>query len=373
MEEGTALMHTLRQAAHCALTECFELKKDESVLIITNPGTEQAAIAQALHEEAQDMGARSRLLLQPVKNQTDYADPEVLDAIAGAPSVVLSISAEKLGKDDRHLTSPLKGPDGRSYDHIFHYLLHGTRQIRAAWTPGISRDMFLRTVPIDYSSLRMRADQLCRLLDMAAAVLVRAPGGTDITFSIEGRSAMKDDGDYRSPGNGGNLPAGEVFISPTLRSAEGTIVFDGSIANIEGDIVISTPIVCTVRGGYVTDVEGGSEAMLLEAALRKGMDMAGRLVHEKGMIPEIALSYGTNARHLGEFGIGLNPQARITGNMLEDEKVLGTCHFAIGSNYDEDAPAIIHLDGLVRDPTIVLLFPTGEEYTVMERGHFVID
>lgn len=54
--------------------------------------------------------------------------------------------------------------------------------------------------------------------------------------------------------------------------------------------------------------------------------------------------------------------------MLEDEKVLGTIHFAIGSNYDEDAPALIHLDGLVKLPTVVLLMPTGEEITIMEHG-----
>jgi len=54
--------------------------------------------------------------------------------------------------------------------------------------------------------------------------------------------------------------------------------------------------------------------------------------------------------------------------MLEDEKVMGTIHFAIGSNYDEDAPALIHLDGLVRSPTVVLLMLSGEERTIIEQG-----
>jgi leucyl aminopeptidase (aminopeptidase T) len=115
-------------------------------------------------------------------------------------------------------------------------------------------------------------------------------------------------------------------------------------------------------------IEGGEEASRLEKALMHGLNMASRLVHQQGMAPETALSYGMNARHIGEFGIGLNPAARIGGNMLEDEKVLGTIHFAIGSNYDEDAPALIHLDGLVKSPTVVLLMPTGEEITIMENG-----
>jgi leucyl aminopeptidase (aminopeptidase T) len=158
-----------------------------------------------------------------------------------------------------------------------------------------------------------------------------------------------------------------VFLSPQLKSAEGVIVFDGSIADIAGDIVIKTPIRCTVSGGYVLEVEGAQEAERLEAALRKGMDMASALV-KKGKSGEEALRYATNARNLGELGIGLNTEARITGNMLEDEKVYGTCHFAIGSNYDEDAPAMIHLDGLVKNPTIAAVMADASVRTLMKDG-----
>jgi len=51
---------------------------------------------------------------------------------------------------------------------------------------------------------------------------------------------------------------------------------------------------------------------------------------------------------------------------------MGTIHFAIGANYDEDAPALIHLDGLVKSPTVVLLMPTGEEVAVMEGGALAV-
>ncbi len=359
---------SLDDAARIALIDCMGVREHERALIISNPNTEQAEVARALHGEALALGVRSELVWQPVKAQTELAEDEVIHAIESRPDIILSISTEKLGKDAARLASPLTGADGRVYDHIFNYLLHGEKAVRAAWTPGITRDMFVRTVPLDYVAMRNTAARLSALLDTASAVLVRSPGGTDISFSVRGRAAMRDDGDFRAPGSGGNLPAGEVFISPALRSAEGSIIFDGSISDILGDIVIQTPIQCTVHGGYVVGVEGGNEAKKLEAALTHGLNMAANLVHEHGMAPELALSYGTNARHLGEFGIGLNPAARIRGNMLEDEKVLGTIHFAIGANYDEDAPALIHLDGLVRDPTVILLMPDGSECTIMERG-----
>ncbi|MCX8013296.1 MAG: aminopeptidase [Rectinema sp.] len=360
------LIHTAR----IALAECFAIAPDSRVLIISNPGTEQADIAEAFRDAAAQQGAQAQLLWQQVKTQADFAEDDVIHAIESKPDIILSISTEKLGKDRYRLSKPIQGPDGRPYDHIFHYLLHGEKSLRAAWAPGITKDMFIRTVPIDYAAMRRTADNLCALLNRAFAVMVRSPSGTDLSFSIQSRTAMRDDGDYRVLGSGGNLPAGEVFISPALRAAEGTIVFDGSISNIEGDIVIRTPIVCTVRGGYVTGVEGGEEAELLEQALRHGMNLASTLVHKGGMEPEKALTYATNARHIGEFGIGLNPAATIAGNMLEDEKVLGTCHFAIGSNYDEDAPALIHLDGLVRKPTITLLMESGEERIIMKDGEF---
>lgn len=361
-------IHTLADAARIALVECLGVREKERVLIISNPDTEQEEIARTLHEETLALGASSNLLWQPVKAQTALAEEDVIRAIEARPDVILSISKEKLGKDAARLASPLAGTDGRTYDHIFNYLLHGEKAVRAAWTPGITKDMFIRTVPVDYGAMRTAAAQLSALLDQALAVMVKSMGGTDITFSVQGRAAMRDDGDFRTPGKGGNLPAGEVFISPALGSAEGILVFDGSIADIAGDIVIETPIVCAVRGGYVVGVEGAEEARKLEAALMHGLNMATSLVRERGMSPEIALSYGTNARHLGEFGIGLNPAARIQGNMLEDEKAMGTIHFAIGANYDEDAPALIHLDGLVKFPTIVLLMPDGGELTIMERG-----
>lgn len=374
----------MRAAAKTAILSCLAMKKGERLLIISNPETEQEGIARVVHEVAQENEIDSTLVLQPVKTQADFAEDYVIDAIAEEPDAVASISTEKLGKDRRGLEQPYRlaaeqdenkasssdapNSSAKTYDHIFDFLLSGKKTIRSFWSPGISADMFARTVDIDYTLMRQRARALKKLIDEASFLMILAPGGTDIVLSVEGRQTFMDDGDFGRPGRGGNLPAGEVFVSPALKSGEGHIVFDGSIADIAGDIVIREPIDCTLVGGFVMEAKGGEEAARLERAMKHGMDMASELARKGKMAPEEALRYATNARHLGELGIGLNDMARIGGNMLEDEKVYGTCHFAIGANYDDDAPALIHLDGLVKRPTITALLPSGQEVTFMRDG-----
>ncbi|MFH0931824.1 MAG: aminopeptidase, partial [Candidatus Zixiibacteriota bacterium] len=55
-----------------------------------------------------------------------------------------------------------------------------------------------------------------------------------------------------------------------------------------------------------------------------------------------------------ELGIGTNDKARIIGNVLEDEKVMGTVHMAIGDNKSMGGNVSVqsHLDGILLKPTL---------------------
>jgi leucyl aminopeptidase (aminopeptidase T) len=229
-------------------------------------------------------------------------------------------------------------------------------------------ESFIRTVPIDYETLKRRCAAIKAVLDRAGAIHITAPGGTDIHFGLRGRTAFSDDGDFSEGGRGGNLPAGESFISPENGTAQGLIVFDGSISLYDGDILIDEPIRCTLEKGFITDIRGGAEA----AALQRTIELAetkAREYEQAGKLPAGSGElYARNARNIGEIGIGLNPAARISGSMLEDEKAFKTCHFAVGHNYDEDAPALIHLDGLVINPTITAITENGQERTIEKDG-----
>ncbi|MCU0852212.1 MAG: aminopeptidase [Thermoplasmata archaeon] len=360
----------LAKGARAAVRDVLAVKKNERVLIITNPGKDTQSISMALYDAVLEDKGAPILMFQREKGQFDFAEEEVVKALATNPEIGLSISKDRLGKDRHGLKHGYMGK--RRYDHIYD-LLYNEKKLRGFWSPGITTEMFSRTVPIDYTRLRSDSSRICKVIGRSDTVRVVAPGGTDLTIGVSGRKAHADDGDFRKPGQAGNIPSGEVYVSPVVGTTNGVIAFDGSMVVNDGEVIIKKPIMATVRGGYVTELSGGKEAEALRESIREGEKKA-RENGRKGLLkPSMVEKYAKNASSIGELGIGLNRKARIVANMLEDEKVYGTCHFAVGSNYDGDAEALIHLDGLVDSPTITAVSTTGRETTFMERGKLVWD
>ncbi|MGD9962542.1 MAG: aminopeptidase [Thermoplasmata archaeon] len=368
--EGNGYDRSLVAGARAAVRDVLALKKGETIFIVTNPNRNVREISMAIFDAAVEAGAAPVLAFQAEKGQFDFTEETIVKAMHAEPDVLLSISTDKIGKDKVGL---IKGyPGKRKYSSIFEKL-YEEKTSRAFWSPGVTKDMWRRTVPIDYTRLRSDCRKVMRHLNASSSVRVTAPGGTDITIGLKGRKAKLDDGDFRRPGSAGNVPSGEVYVSPELGTASGVIAFDGSIALSEDEIVIRNPIVAEVSGGFIAKLSGGSEAKALRSSIAAGRSNARRMV-SKGELPKKDLeSYVKNAAAIGELGIGLNRRAKIVANMLEDEKVYGTCHFAVGSNYDGDAESLIHLDGIVKRPTITVMTSSGRETVVMDSGRLVWD
>ena len=366
--EGEQITRELQTAARIAIQDSLKVKEGEQVIIVTNPDPDVSLISRALYDAVVDVNGCPVLMYQPAKSQLDFAEPAIIAAFEANPEVFISISAEKLGKDRRGIANPYLYED-KKWDNLFHLHMYGRRTCRSFWSPSTTVDSFVRTVPIDYALLRRQCNAVKQVLDGAVSIHITAPAGTDIIFGLKGRLAMSDDGDFSAGGQGGNLPAGESFISPENNTAEGTIMYDGSISLHDRTILIKDPIRCKLEKGFITSISGGKDAdALLETitlAEKNALEFeaAGKLEKGSGAV------YAKNARGIGEIGIGLNPKATIIGNMLEDEKAFRTCHFAVGSNYDDDAPALIHLDGLVKEPTIVAIMGDGSRVTIEDRGN----
>lgn len=328
--------------ARIALEQAIGLNPGERVLIVGNPEETSRRICDAYFQAAIDLGGRPLLERQPARGITEMSDPAVLAAIRSEPEILLSISTDKIGKDPHGIHIGYVGRDGRRYDHIIDKL-EADGRIRVASSPGIRMETFLRAMEIDYAALRERARALKGAIEGHREMRIVTPSGTDITVGISGRKTFADDGDFRRPGSHGNLPCGEIFFSPQLGTARGRIAFDGVVAIGNRCLLPDEPLMMDVEAGYVTRLLPGKYSDAVEAAFKQGEERA--LAMNR---PE----YARNSWGVGEVGLGLNPAAIMVPDILEAEKIGGTCHIAIGSNYDHDMPAITHYDMLMTGPRI---------------------
>ena len=154
-----------------------------------------------------------------------------------------------------------------------------------------------------------------------AWISVTTKNGTDIKFKILEKVYL-DIGKVKR-GQVDNLPAGEVFFAP--KNAEGILVFDSY------EKQIMKPTMLLISGNKIIGYQKSKEGMLLK-----------KLLAVKG------------GAVVAEFGIGTNKNATLIGNMLQDEKVLGTCHVAFGNNVSMGGKnnAKVHIDVILLAPTI---------------------
>jgi leucyl aminopeptidase (aminopeptidase T) len=201
---------------------------------------------------------------------------------------------------------------------------------RVATMPGITEDMFFNgPITADYAKVSELTKQVGRIMTEARVAELRS-GDAVLKMSVVGRGGIVSDGVYRKKGEGGNLPTGEAYLAPVEGTAEGDVIIDGSFAGLG---VLRSPL----RLGF-------SKGMLVRAT---GED-AERL--------EAMLGENLLARNLAELGVGTNEKARVTGVILEDEKIYGSVHIALGSNetFGGTVSAGIHVDGIITRPELLL-------------------
>lgn len=217
---------------------------------------------------------------------------------------------------------------------------------RIASMPGITREIIQRCIPVDYNRMKARINRLCDYFDQGKRVAVTTKKGTNLEFSIVGRKGHgRKGGIYDKKGYWGNLPCGEAFVAPVEGTANGVLVVDGPIASIGK---VDKNAVIEIQDGFATKFSGGKAAKLLEEKLKR---------------------VGKLAFNVAEFGIGANEKAKITGTVLEDEKVLGTIHVAFGNNVSMEGKVDVpvHIDCVVKRPNIWI-----DEKKIMQDGKILI-
>lgn len=314
----------LYKACEIALRQCLGVREGESVVIVADEP--ERRIGFHLWMKAKELNTEAIYVEIVPRKMHGEEPPKPVAAAMKAADVVIA-------------------PTSKSITHTIAKKEACEKGARVATLPGITEEIFIRTMNADYDEILNLTNKIADILDNGRTVHITTNLGTNLEFSIEGRKARRSTGVYRNPGECGNLPGAEAYIAPVEGTANGVAVIDGSMAGIG---ILKRPIKLTIREGFVEKIEGGDEARKLE---------------------EILSNYGKEARNIAEFGIGTNPKARISGNILEDEKVFGTVHIALGSNYDfgGQVKAPIHLDGIIKSPTVLI-----DGKYLFRDGNFVV-
>ncbi|MBD3262861.1 leucyl aminopeptidase [Candidatus Woesearchaeota archaeon] len=375
-------MDLVAESASIALKKVVALKPNETVLIITNPRKDLLKISKALADVAKEVGAKPLkldkivpknkikysgfIVVQPKKTSKDFMEPYVLKALKKIPNVLISVPISKIGKDKEGIKKEYRGKK-KKYNNFFSYLMFEGKS-KGFWMPGITLPMWRRAIDIDYNELEKEIGKLMKVINKADRAHITTKKGTNLWIRLKGRKAFADGMRDKRTG-GGNMPCGEVFISPVVGSTKGILIIDGTIPLRTGETINCSlqPIKIIFKDGYISSVSKNKTGKKLLASIKWAEKEPYKLFKDK----KKADKYAKNARHLGELGIGLNPKAILSGKVLEDEKVKETCHFAIGANYDEDAKALIHLDGIVKKPTIELHIK-GKKKIILKNGKLKI-
>lgn len=287
-------------------------KKHESVLIITDEIKRD--IGYSLFINTKMLGHTSLYVeMKSGKINGEEPPPSVADLMQKF-DVVLCPTAKSLTHTNARRAASAKG-------------------VRIATFPGITKDVMIRGMNADYKKISKLSLKLKAILEKGKHVRITSVLGTDISFSIEGRKSFASKGLFHAKGESGNLPTGETFLAPVEGTSNGVFIVDGSMAGL--GLIKKANISIKVKDGYATEITGG----VMAKKLIKQLD-----------------SVGKAARNIAEFGIGTNDSAKLSGVLLEDEKVMGTIHIALGNNVSMGGSVNvpIHLDGVIKRPTVFL-------------------
>jgi 2,5-dihydroxypyridine 5,6-dioxygenase len=315
----------MMRGAKTILDECASVQPSEKVLIITD--TKLIDIGQVLAAAAYERNAEPILTVIKPRDMDGQEPPEpVADAMKSADVVLAPVS--------------------RSITH--------TRAVKEAAEAGArilvmtaftERLMISGGIEADFKAQRPVCQRLGNLFTAAQTARLTTPAGTDLTMNISGRRGNALTCVVDEPGLFSPVPNIEANVSPVEGSAQGRIVVDASIPYI-GIGLLREPVEMKVEKGFITEIRGEEQAETLK-----------RDLEEKG---------DPNVYNIAELGVGLNPKSEMTGIMLDDEGVLGSCHIGIGTNITLGGTlkAAVHYDLVMWGPTLEL---DGE--VVIERGN----
>jgi leucyl aminopeptidase (aminopeptidase T) len=297
-------LESLMKGARIAVNQCMGIKKGEKVLIIIDRKMPEE-LSEALMQAVKETGAECEIkFIEPLKVNGQEPSEEIAKLMK-KPDALFLVTSKSLSHTKARRDASKEG-------------------VRIASMPGVTNFSFIEGgLTADYRTVKDLTEIMHEKLKNSKTIRITSENGTDFTANVDERRWDKDDGMINEKGKFNNLPAGEVSVAPLEGSSNGVIIIDRMAE-------YGNRITYTVKDGFAIKIEGSES---LEEQVEK---------------------IGLKARNIAEIGIGTNPKARIIGNVLEDEKVFGTVHVALGNNlsFGGSIDVPLHLDGIILKPTV---------------------
>jgi hypothetical protein len=219
---------------------------------------------------------------------------------------------------------------------------------RCASMPRIEKRMEKTALQVDYKKLKHYAEEIAKLLNKAVSANISFSTGDTLSIDLRNRNAMTDNGQCWYAGQMINLPSGEACKAPYEAADEEKKSF--GISTTSGILPVfyeDEILTLVVKENRITHIRGH------EKKKEKFSDF---------------FKKNETRRNIAELGIGCNPNAVVTGNVLEDEKVPGL-HIAYGTSAHIGGKIIsdMHQDicypkgAPVEATTLVLTSKNGEQ------------
>jgi leucyl aminopeptidase (aminopeptidase T) len=316
-------MSDLDRAVRAVIHDCLAVRPGEDVVVVCNPATE--GLAERLRRAAQAAEAEAVLAMMDEREGHGVEPPGPIAAAMLRADVIMAPTVQSLSHTAARKTATDAGA-------------------RTATLPGATEEMLARVMSADMPELRRRGAAVAEILTAGSEARITCANGSDLTLDVDGRIAIPDAGELTEAGAFGNLPCGEGFISPRHDAGVGKLFVDGVIASIG---IPEEPVELTVEDGALVAAGGEYGEELMRQLTAAGPD-------------------GTR---VAELGVGTNEKATLSGELLEDEKILGTVHVAFGASagIGGEIQVPVHLDCVVMKPTLTI---DGRE--VVREGELLV-
>ena len=235
------------------------------------------------------------------------------------------------------------------YSEISEYVQRNNIKLRTLCLPCMDTDVFIRLFAYtDHKTLKIFLEKVREMITKANKVRIASEAGTDIEFiNNPAHPVFSRDGYADRPGI--HQLAGMIAWAPELDSINGVIVVDGSIVPQFGKVDI--PVTIYLEKGHITKISGGRLASEFKQYLCS-------FNHPQMLRPAHAC-------------VGFHPNAKLTGQIGEDERLWGGSQWGFGSIGmhlipPNGLPAPSHIDCTCPDSTVFL---DGKQIT--DRGKVV--